>query len=85
MPVPSLEYTQLLALAPTTLRNLRLRRYHGDNLAIGMDSFAAVDAAVIRRLYRFLQGLFVILQDEGEARENAFRWHVQGEEIETLF
>ena len=79
------DYPQLLALAPTTLRNFRLRRYHGDDQAVDVDAFADDDARVIRRLYDFLQGLFVILKDEGEARANAFRWHVQGEEIETLF
>ena len=69
----SVSSADLLALAPTVLRNARVRRYHGDNLAISMTAFAASDQALIRTIYRFLQELFASLQGNDPERQRVFQ------------
>src|SRR4051812_28896965 len=52
-------------LAPTELPNLRVRRYHGDDLCLPLAAFAASDAQRLRQLYGFLQELLAVLTPAG--------------------
>jgi hypothetical protein len=52
-------------LAPTELPNLRVRRYHGDDLCLPMAAFAPADAGRLRQLYGFLQELLGVLTPSG--------------------
>lgn len=76
--------SELMALAPTELRNYRSRRYHGDNMALSTSALTAGDQASIRRLYSFLQGLFKALSVDEEARRFAFQTFLDGEDLDAL-
>jgi signal transduction histidine kinase len=47
----------LYRLAPNTLRNFRVHRYHGENLCLPLEAFTEEDRKRVRALYEFLQHL----------------------------
>ncbi len=55
----------LYDLAPTELPNLRVRRYHGDDLCLPLAAFTPGDAQRLRQLYGFLQELLAVLAPSG--------------------
>jgi signal transduction histidine kinase len=61
------ETDTLYDLAPTALPNLRVRRYHGDDLCLPLAAFTSADAERLRLLYGFLQELLGVLTPAGAA------------------
>lgn len=85
MQSPLDHHAELLSLAPVDLQNRRARRYHGDDLAVHMESFSPDDQALLRELYAFLQRLFNALRPESATRVSDFHRFLGTEEIEHLF
>ena len=79
-----IQQSDLLALAPTVLRNARVKRYHGDNLAIAISEFVENDQSVIRKLYAFLQGLFATLLGLGAERAQALQSFLADHRLESV-
>jgi len=82
--LPHAVLPELMGLAPTALRSLRVQRYHGDDQAVAMGEFTETDAALIGRLYDFLQGLFTALTGRGAERAAALEEYLGHEDIEAL-
>lgn len=80
----NLNRADLLGLAPTTLRNGRIRRYHGDNLAVPMSAFVAEDQERLRELYAFLQSLFATLQGNSPERAGALNRFLGDHSVDSL-
>lgn len=56
-----IERADLFALAPLALQNNRTHRYHGDEMSVPLETFAATDQDRIRRVYDFVLRLHAII------------------------
>ena len=74
----------LLTLAPAELQNRRIRRYHGDDVAVDLGSLDAADQELISKLYGFLQRLFHALRGADPERERAFRHLLDNESMTKI-
>jgi signal transduction histidine kinase len=74
----------LLALAPTALHNGRVRRYHGDDVAVNLGSLDAADQELTVRLYEFVLRLFHALRGADPEREWAFRHLLDNESMSKI-
>lgn len=61
------------ALAPTTLRNYRQRRYGGGEMCLPMTAFNALDQQRIRTLYDFIRALYGVFDSAGNCTADTVR------------
>jgi hypothetical protein len=85
MPYSSFSHSELVSLAPLDLRNARVNRYHGDDIAISVSAFADSDQVILHELYTFLQQLFGALTGHDPEREGAFQRFIDGQNLSEFF